>query len=191
MQPTAITTIFYIFSVVIPIQSRETTYTYNYDYGFSGIFPQFDGVNDFHVYKYEHIEIIFDEKYNGTNIGGAFLVRGHSDTGTIEFEGYLVDISATFYCGGTDAEEGGASLLIDVYYPDGEDDYIFICQEKGWHYNHTWIPPRGTKYQNFRLWIEALDATIDKAYGFDELRITFTDKPPQLLQRDNTSSNNP
>jgi len=191
MQPTAIATIFYIFSAVIPIQSRETTYTYNYDYGFSEIFPQGDGVNDFHVYKYEQIEIIFDEKYNGTNIGGAFVVQGTSITGPIEFEGHLVDITATFYCGGTHAEEGAYSLWIAVYYPDGEYDPIYICQEKGWHYNYTWIPPSAARYQSFTLHIAANDVTMDKAYGFDELRITFLDKPPQLLQRDNTSSNDP
>ena len=38
--------------------------------------------------------------------------------------------------------------------------------------------------------ISALNATVNKAYGFDEMRITTTDTPPQLLQRD-ISGNDP
>jgi len=208
MQRTAITTIIYIFSVVIPIQSHLTTYTYNYD-SFGEIFPQGDvGYNEFHVYKYADIDTIFDTEYKGTNIGGAFLVQGSSYIQNLEYEGYVANITATFYCGSTEAEQGGSSLFIGVYYPvfkDGDD--ILICQEKGWHYNYTWTPPRGAKYQNFKLYIRAKDATIDRPYGFDELRITASTTPPptqkpttkrttttmspQLLQRDNTSSNAP
>ena len=44
-------------------------------------------------------------------------------------------------------------------------------------------------FQNFGLFIQADNATINKAYGFDELRIVASDTPPQLLQRDNISSN--
>jgi len=202
-----------IFSVVIPIQSHEVIYVYNYD-SFAEIFPQGDGVNDFHVYKYEDIRKIFDTEYTGKNIGGAFLVQGSSSDGsTPQYEGYLVDITATFYCGSTYSEEGFKSLLIYVYYPDGSDDFNYVCQERGWHYNYTWIPPEGAKHQGFRVGIGAYWATIDKAYGFDELRIRTRVEPPQttttppqttttppqttteplqLLQRDNnTSSNDP
>jgi len=181
-----------IFSVVIPIQSHELTYTYNYN-SFGEIFPQDDSVVDrFHLDKYKDIRTIFDTDYTGKNIGGAFLVQGSRNVYTPDYEGPVVDITATFYCGGTEPEEEGLSLRMGVYYPDGEYDNHYVCPERGWHYNYTWIPPRGADYQSFKVYVRANDATLDKAYGFDELRITTRVEPPQLLQRDNnTSSNNP
>jgi len=177
-----------IFSVVIPIQSHEIINVYNY-VSFGEIFPQsYGGFDEFHLYKYADIDIIFDTEYKGTNIGGAFLVHGTNWTET-HFDGYVIDITATFYCGSTETEEGGDSLWIGVRYPDGNIEGSFICQERGWHYNHTWIPPSGAIWQNFTVIPEANFATINRAYGFDELRITTSDTPPQLLQRDNISSN--
>jgi len=191
-----------IFSVVIPIQSHELIYVYNYD-SFTEIFQQRDGINDFHVYKYEDIRTIFDTDYTGTNIGGAYLVQGSNWHNTLGYEGYLLDITATFYCGSTYAKEGGISLEFHVDYPDGSNDINYVCQERGWHYNYTWIPQMGAKHQGFVVTIGASNAAIVKAYGFDELRIRtrpqttttppqMITEPPQLLQRENnTSSNEP
>jgi len=189
MKGIALATIIYIFSVVIPIQSREIVYTYNYD-NFGDFFHQ-GAREDFNIYKYQAIDKIFDTEYNGTNVGGVFLVQGSSATSTPDFEGYVVNITATFYCGSTHDEEGRNSLWIAVYY-DKNEDFTYLCQERGWHYNHTWIPPLGTTYKNFSLYIRASDATLNKAYGFDELRFTTSDTPPQLLhlQRDNNTSSN-
>jgi len=177
-----------IFSVVIPIQSHELTYTYNYN-SFGEIFPQDDSVVDrFHLDKYEDIHKIFDTEYTGKNNGGAFLVQGNNKTYTSVYEGELVDITATFYCGGTYAEEGANSLEIFVNDLDGNHDYHYPCQERGWRYNYKWIPSTSAKYQDFYVRFMAYDATIDKPYGFDELRITTRVEPPQLLQHDNNTS---
>jgi len=179
-------TIIYIFSVVIPIQSREIAYTYNYD-NFGDLFPQ--GGN-FHVYKYADLDKIIDTDYKGTSIGGAFLLQGGGGTATDEFEDYIVDITTSVYCGGTYEEEGGASLLIDIIYSGGKRwNSVYICEERGWVYNLTWIPPT-RQYQGFTVRITAWEATKNKVYGFDLLRITTSDTPPQLLQRDNNTSSN-
>ena len=139
MKLTALTTIICMFSVVIPIQSGGIIYDYDYD-NFGKFFPQGDGFGDFHLYKYANIDDIFDENYEGTNVGGAFLVKGNSSQTTDVFDGYLDDITATYYCGSTHAEEGWNSLWMRVQYVNGSYDYTFLCQEKGWHYNQTWIP---------------------------------------------------
>jgi len=169
-----------IFSVVIPIQSQEIIYVYNYD-SFGDMYPQGEiGLNEFHVDKYADIDTIFATEYKGTHIGGAFLVQGWTSIKTDAFEGYITDITTTFYCGGTYPEEPD-SLWIDVYYNDVDHDRNSLCTEKGWHYNYTWIPASGAKYQGFKIRTAAVIATINKAYGFDELRITTTtDQPPQL-----------
>ena len=136
-----------IFSVVIPIQSHETFTidVYNYE-SFGELFPQSRGIDDFHVYEYANMDNIFAEKYKGSNIGGAFLVQGWTSIETDAFEGYITDITTTFYCGGTYPEEPD-SLWIDVYYNDVDHDRNSLCTEKGWHYNYTWIPASGAKYQ--------------------------------------------
>jgi len=191
MKGIALATIIAIFSVVIPIQSREIAYTYNYD-NFVDLFrPSDSGVDHFHVYKYVDLDKIIDTDYKGTNIGGAFLLEGGGGTATDEFEGYIVDITTSVYCGGTYEEEGRASLLIDIIYSGGKRwNSVYICEEIGWVYNLTWIPPT-RQYQGFTVRITAWEATANKVYGFDLLRITTSDTPPQLLQRDNTSSNDP
>ena len=58
------------------------------------------------------------------------------------FPGYIVNITATFYCGGTYAEEGDNSLGIWVYYVDGGYyDYNYLCEDRtGWHYDYPWTP---------------------------------------------------
>jgi len=185
MKGIALVTIISIFSVVIPIQSRETVYTYNYD-NFGDFFPQ-DDIEVFNITKYADNNTIFEQEYNGTNIGGAFLVKGSGD-GVSQFEGYIVNITATFYCGSTNKEEGVNSLYIEVHYPRGYPEGIHLCKERGWHYNYTWTPSLARQL-NFTVIAEADEATIHKAYGFDELRIITSDTPPQLLQRDNISSN--
>jgi len=192
MKGIALSSIISIFSVVIPIQSIDIAYTYNYD-NFGKLCHQGDR-EDFNIYRYEDINKIFDTEYKGTSIGGAFSVQGDSVSYAPGFEGYVLDITATFYCGSTHEEEGWKSLCIVVYYNAGKDSYAdlkYICEERGWHYNYTWIPPSRFDYdKNFHVEIRADNATINKAYGFDDLRITTTDKPPQLLLRDNNLSNN-
>jgi len=196
MQITHITAIIYLLSAVIPIKSGEIIYDYDYS-NLGEIFPQSDRINDFHLYKYSDIDKIFDEKYEGFNIGGAFLMEGNYYTNLPEapvFPGYAVKITATFYCGSTEAEEGGNSLLIDVGYVDGGADYNWLCEDRtGWHYDYPWTPTvTDPTKQGFQLYFNALNATTNRAYGFDELRITTTKNPPQLLQRDNsTASNDP
>jgi len=181
--------IIYIVSVVIPIQSGEIAYTYDYD-NFDEIFPQTRGViDDFHLFKYEDI----DTEYNGTNIGGAFLVLGTSHPQTPKYKGYVVDVTATFYCGSTYYEDEDYSLQIFVFYDGPELDDTYLCKERGWHYNYTWIPQQRDLSQNFAVRVQAQHVTMNRPYGFDMLRITTSsEKPPQLLQRDNnTSSNDP
>jgi len=196
MKGIALVTILSLFSVAIPIQSLETVYTYNYD-NFGDFFPQGDR-EDFNIHKYADNDTIFDAEYKGTNIGGAFLVLGNSST-TMHFEGQLLDITATFYCGSTFTDTEVESLWIYVYYVEGGiagthvdrvHDAIYICEERGWHYNYTTNPQLAAKYQvfnGFNVTVGALNATANRAYGFDELRITTSDTPPQLLQRDNNN----
>ena len=136
----ALVTIISIFSVVIPIQSRETTVTYNYD-NFGKLFPQgHSGVDHFHVYKYKDIDTIFDTAYRGTNIGGAFLVEGDSAFVTnTTFPGYVVKITATFYCGSTKGEVDTDSLYLGVHWA-GYGEHTYLCEKKGWNYDYTWTP---------------------------------------------------
>jgi len=196
MQITHITAIIYLLSAVIPIKSGEIIYDYDYS-NLGEIFPQSDRINDFHLYKYSDIDKIFDEKYEGSNIGGAFLMEGNYYTDLSEapvFPGYLVNMTATFYCGSTHAEEGIYSLYIGVVYVDGDGTGIWPCEETGWHYDYPWTPTSiYTGNQEFQLYFWAADnATTNRPYGFDELRITTSKTPPQLLQPDNsTASNDP
>ena len=91
MRGIGLVTIISIFSVVIPIQSREIAYTYNYE-NFGDIFHQ-GNRDDFNVYKYEDIDKIFDTEYSGPNIGGVFLVDASSTTMTDQFDGHIVNIT--------------------------------------------------------------------------------------------------
>jgi len=194
MQIIHITAIIYLFSVVIPIKSGEIIYTYDY-YNLGEIFPQGSGINDFHLYRYSYIDTIVHEKYNGSNIGGAFLMEGYYETNLSEvpvFPGYLVNITATFYCGSTRAEEGWRSLRIAVFYVGGGWGPDYHCDRTGWHYDHTWTPSTSLGNQGFQVYFTAHHAVTNRAYGIDELRITTSKTPPQLLQRDNsTASNDP
>jgi len=159
-----------LFSVVIPIQSREIIY--NYD-NFGDIFPQGDCGNNYQVNRYANIDKIFDTEYKGTNIGGAYLLQGSSYITTPEFKGQVVNITATFYCGSTYAVEAQNTLWILISWPE-DTGAVYLCQEGGWQ-KYTWIPSSSAKFQKFHLVIGALGATINKAYGFDELRITTLD----------------
>lgn len=184
-----------IFSVVSSIPPRgEIVYSYNYA-NFSDMFTA-GSVNDhFNVYKYEDIDTIFEEEYQGTNIGGAFLVAGtaYPQTRFIMENIFIVNMTASFYCGNTHSEDGENGLKIDVeyYYPSEGKDTTYLCQEKGWHYDYTWTPPSHFDHDKaVNIYIGAANVTINKAYGFDEYRIITTDIiPPQLLQRDNNASN--
>jgi len=196
MQITHITAIIYLLSAVIPTKSGELIYVYDYD-NLGEILPQGSGINDFHLYKYSDIDTIFHEKFEGSNIGGAFLMEGNYRTDLSEapvFPGYIVNITATFYCGSTRAEEGVNSLRIYVFYVDGGANGIYLCEDRtGWHYDHTWTPTVTILgKQGFQLFFWAWNAVTNRPYGFDELRITTSKTPPQLLQRDNsTASNDP
>ena len=139
-----ITAIIYLFSVVIPIQSAEIIYVYNYD-NLDEIFEQGSGIYDFHLYKYADIDTIFNKKYEGSNIGGAYLIEGGfrtDDTKAHVFPGYIVNVTATFYCGATFAEVGDHdSLWISIRYIDADFDGTFLCSDRiGWHYDYTWTP---------------------------------------------------
>jgi len=197
MQIIHITAIIYLFSVVIPIKSGEIIYTYDY-YNLGEIFPQGSGINDFHLYRYSYIDTIVHEKFKGSNIGGAFLMEGNyytNDKAPV-FPGYPVNITATFYCGSTYAEEGDKSLSIGVWYINGGSDGIYLCKDRtGWHYDYTWTPPTGTDpgNQGFQVEFSADNRnSSNRPYGIDELRITTSKSPRQLLQSDNsTASNDP
>jgi len=193
MQITHITAIIYLLSAVVPTKSGEIIY--NFD-NLGEIFPQGSGINDFHLYRYSIIDTILHEKYNGSNIGGAFLMEGNFVTNrpeAHEFPGYLVNITTTFYCGSTHAEEGENSLGIAVFYVGGGWGSTYLCDRTGWHYDHTWTPSvTSLANPGFTIGFQAWNATTNRPYGFDELRITTTKTPPQLLQRDNsTASNDP
>ena len=155
MKGIAVASIISIFSVVIPTLSGKRTFVYNYE-NFGDIFHQGQR-DDFNIYKYEDIDTIFDTEYNGTNIGGAFLVDGTSTTATSNFKEYVIDIIATFYCGGTYAEEGTDSLWLMVGYSGGHDA-IYVCEERGWHYNYTWIPP--TRFDHSMVSIHSMPSDI-------------------------------
>jgi len=194
MQITHITAIIYLLSAVIPIKSGEIIYDYDYS-NLGEIFPQSDRINDFHLYKYSDIDKIFDEKYVGSNIGGAFLLEGDFKTNLPEahvFPGFFVNITLTYYCGSTHAEEGDNSLQINVDYVDGNNYGIWLCEDRtGWHYDYVWTPTQtNPAKQGFKVYFRVDNVTPNKVYGFDELRITTFDTPPQLLQRDNSTDSN-
>ena len=137
MKVATLTTIICFFSVLIRIQSDEIVYVYNYS-DFGELFHQGDQ-DDFNVYKYEDIDTVFDEKYYGPNIGGAVLLNGGSKTRTPPFDGYIVDITASFYCGSKEFD----NMRIYVIYADGKYDDMWLCGDAriGWTYYYTWIPP--------------------------------------------------
>jgi len=171
------------FSVLIPIQS-EKVIIYNYD-NFGEVFPQ-GNQTDFNIYKYKDINDIFKEKYQGTNIGGAFRIERGSTAPTIFtpwLDGYIVDVSVTVYCGKLFTDQ--ATKLIGVHYPDRDWDYTFVCDSSdsawtvGWTYNHTFVPTRRFgKSAGVQVSIYAINVTINEPFGFDEIRITTVEKIP-------------
>ena len=110
---------------------KDTTYTYNYE-NFGDIFHL--GYTDgFNIYNYTDI----GTGYEGPHIAGAFHMEGDSWTSTNWFDGYIVDISTTQYCGGLPSDIG-----VYVYYSNGKyDAEPSICGDN-WFYNHSWIPPK-------------------------------------------------
>ena len=114
----------------------ETTHTYNYD-NFGDIFLQ--GYEDsFNTYKYENIAT----GYEGPHVGGAFLMKGTSFTSTNYYNGYIVDITTTYYCGRDDSPN---EMYIHVYYLDGEVDVVQLCGAN-WR-TYTWIPETRFSHQ--------------------------------------------
>ena len=116
----------------------ETIHTYNYGNNFDDLFVQ--GYEDsFNTYKYEDINPILATGYEGPHIGGVFMMEGDTMTTTNYFNGYIVDISTTQYCG----SNTNNYISINVYYRDGETDQEYICgayETYEWFYNMTWIP---------------------------------------------------
>merc|ERR1739838_963620 len=102
----------YFFFVLNRIQSEEIVHLFNYD-NFDELFHQ-GARDDFNKDLYEDIDNIFDKPYEGPNIGGAFLLHGESDTWK-DFDGYIVDITASFYCGNYYEE----NMYFALYYPSG------------------------------------------------------------------------
>jgi len=188
MKFTAFTTIcFYYISVLIPIQS-ELIYVYNYD-NFGDIFHQ-GNRNDFNVYKYEDIDSIFETKYAGTNIGGAFQMLGNFSTATHQFDGYLVDVTATIYCANTEERE---NWLMWFKTGNNWDAGRYVCGESpvdtnNWNYNIKWIPYFDIN-ENVTLHFESFGATVNKPFGFDEIRVTTRETPPDNTNASATSGN--
>jgi len=184
------------FSVLIQIQSTEIEYIYNYD-DFSEIFEQ-GGLHNFNVARYEDIDDIFDTPYEGSNIGGAFLLYGKWLTGgwhEQEFDGYITKITTTHYCGNlSEPNIWNPKIMLWIDYVDGSYERKEICSDAlGWNYNYVWIPQKPKK--DFTFGMEGKDATVNKPLGFDEIRITMTDTPPkttstppQLLTATNPAS---
>lgn len=171
------------FSVLIQIQSDEIEYVFNYE-DFSEIFEQ-GGLHNFNVAKYEDIDEIFDKPYEGSNIGGAFLLYGRWLTGSWhekEFDGYLTKITTTHYCGNlSEPNIWNPKIMLWINYVDGSQESKEICSDAlGWNYNYVWIPQRPTR--DFTFGLEGKDATVNKPLGFDEIRITTSTTPPQLLK---------
>ena len=140
-------TFLYLFSVFVSIQS-ETIHIYNYD-NFGDVFHQGE-LDDLNVFKYKDIDNLFEEKYSGSNIGGAFQVDGDSistlpnTTIQYQFLGYIVDVTASFYCGDT-------NLSLDIEYSDGGGESVDICNATGWHYNYKWIPPHHSEHSHVSI----------------------------------------
>ena len=136
-----------MFSVHALIKS-EITYNYNYD-NFGDIFKQ-GYSNSFNIYKYKDIDSIFETKYEGSNVGGAFLVNGQDATYTDNFDAYIVDFTATFYC------SNSKNLYIYVRYNGAEPkqfDNILICDKTSWTYNYTWTPPLRFSFSKVSIYL--------------------------------------
>ena len=131
-----------------------TTFVYNYD-NFGDIFRQ-GAMDDFNTYKYEDI----DTGYVGPHEGGVFMVNGPSYTTTNFYDGYIVDISTTHYCG-NESEHAENDIWLYVYYLDEDNesmcqfDTMYICVLYDWHYNNTWTPP--TRFNHSDVSIQSMN----------------------------------
>jgi len=170
------------FSVLIPIQS-ESIYVYNYYNNFGDIFPQGEQT-DLNIYRYEDIDNIFAEKYEGSNIGGAILTAEKGTTVIYPwpwFHGHPFAVTVTVYCG---LSEYGKMVWVQ-YHNESSEDYFYVCEgwkEQGWTYNHTYIPSMRFSFSDgFRLKFTLNDddnATLNKPFGLDEIRLTVVEEPP-------------
>ena len=125
---------------------EETTYTYNYDNNFGDIF-HLGNIDGFNLYKYTDLDTI--TAYNDSHIGGAFTMEGTSYSTTNFFDGYIVDISTTFYC-----TKYIDYLRISVYYADGEHDTNELCINDIYWVNNrisTWIPPTRSSHSEVSI----------------------------------------
>jgi len=178
------------FSVLTPIQS-ESIYVYNYGNNFGDFFPQ-NNLADFNIQEYKYIDNLFKEKYEGTNIGGAFqTVVGGPEIFTPWFNGFPLELSVSVYCGRPQA----AIKRISIYYRDGSYDYFHAC-----HRSSDWNTPGWTTYAfkdlsmasgGFRVKIESSNSTINEPFGFDEIRITVVDERPKTTTAIPQSTTNP
>jgi len=178
------------FSVLTPIQS-ESIYVYNYGNNFGDFFPQ-NNLADFNIQEYKYIDNLFKEKYEGTNIGGAFqtAVRGH-DVFTPWFNGFLFEISVSVYCGRPQDD----LKRISIYHRDDSYRYFHAC-----HRSSGWNTPGWNTYAykdlsmasgGFRVKIESSNSTINEPFGFDEIRITVVDERPKTTTAIPQSTTNP
>jgi len=181
------------FSVLTPIQS-ESIYVYNYGNNFGDFFPQ-NNLADFNIQEYKYIDNLFKEKYEGTNIGGAFQTAVDGpDVFTPWFNGFALEISVSVYCGRPQTYSKG----ISIYYRDGTYGAFYPCYEKnaiGWNtyntYNTYAFKDLSMVSGGFRLKIESSNSTINEPFGFDEIRITVVDERPKTTTAIPQSTTNP
>jgi len=175
------------FSVLTPIQS-ESIYVYNYGNNFGDFFHQ-NNLADFNIQEYKYIDNLFKEKYEGTNIGGAFQTAVDGpDVFTPLFNGFLFEISLSVYCGRPQDD----LKMITIYHRDEPYRAFYPCYEKnaiGW--NTYASKDLSMVSGGFRLKIESSNSTINEPFGFDEIRITVVDERPKTTTAIPQSTTNP
>ena len=61
---------------------------------------------------------------------------------THEFNGYVVGIKMSFYCGNAYTKDNREnSMAMYLLYDVGGGYVIYLCDKSSWRYNYTWIPP--------------------------------------------------
>merc|ERR1739838_77096 len=100
-------------------------------------------------------------------------MEGYSKTSTNCFDGYIVDITTTHYCG------TNGNINIYIYYSGGTyesateeyDSAGWICGDN-WFYQQTWIPPTRSNhptYPKFRVEIRSVYVSAKSPNVFDEI----------------------